>query len=189
MAGSPPRNAMLTPVNNCFHTIVVQTTKQAGMQLFPHYPCRAFSLCFCSPSRVSDIPTRSSANKHESRHRFYPHRDPLLLLLRLLRSGQSVILTLNRLVLVGDSVHPCATPCKISTYFDIFPSSITALLTHSVIFFIILHIFPLIPISHNVFHNPFLRTVSWAFCTPRNKLYRVTPASFLPWINLPNVYT
>ena len=61
----------------------------------------------------------------------------------------SSIHTLNRL---GDSVHPCAAPCKIlyqQTWLPgISPSSITALVAHSVIFLIILHIFPLILISH-----------------------------------------
>ena len=58
---------------------------------------------------------------------------------------RSFIYILNRL---GDNVHSCAIPCKRSNYFGISPSSSTALLAHSVIFFIVLHIFPLIPISH-----------------------------------------
>ena len=37
----------------------------------------------------------------------------------------SLIYTLSKL---GNSVHPCASRCKLSTHFDISPSSITALL-------------------------------------------------------------
>ena len=92
--------------------------------------------------------------KRQSRHRIFPtvthcYTVSIATIMSLLR-------TLNRF---GDSVHPCATPSKIST-FDIPSSKITALQAHSVIFFIILHMFPLIPRSQNVFHNPFIHTVS-----------------------------
>ena len=64
----------------------------------------------------------------------------------------SLTYTLNRL---GDSVHPCATPCQISTKFDISPSKITALPAPSFILFLI---FSLVPISHTFSHNTFLQT-------------------------------
>ena len=50
------------------------------------YPDRAFSVCFYNPSCVSDIPTKSSASKHQSRLRIFHHRDSPALLLWLLSS-------------------------------------------------------------------------------------------------------
>ena len=93
--------------------------------------------------------------RHQSRHCIVPHRDSCTAAST--ATIMSPIYTLNK---SGDNVHPCATPCKISTYLDVSPSSVTALLAHSVIFLIILQVFPLIPISHNFSHDPLLRSVS-----------------------------
>ena len=143
----------------------------------------AFSICFCNPSGASDIPTKSSANINPD-----TVSSPIVTPCYAASTAAITLLvyTLNRL---GDSVHPCATPCKISTYLDISPSSIAAFHAHSIIIFIVLRTFPLIPIPHI-----FSKTHSSILChrpsvhLGREK-YGVSPVSFLPLITSSNVYT
>ena len=165
--------------SSSFHT---STAHSLTFAVTLHFVAKssAFSSCFCNPSGVYDIPTRSSANIDPDNVSSPAVTPCLAASTAIIRSSTYI---LNR---IGDNVHPCATLCKISTYFNIYPSSITALLTHSVICFISLHILPLILIAHSFFHNPFLHAVSEAFSTSTNKQY-VRPAYFLPRIISPNV--
>ena len=94
-----------------------------------------------------------------------------------------------------DNVHPCATPCKRLSYIILQCLPVQhhrisrTLLRHFICVFIVLHIFPLTPISHSVFHTAFLHTVTWGFCTSRTKHYVCCPASFLLSIVFYKVYT
>ena len=78
----------------------------------------AFSIRFCNPSGVSDI-SHEIICKHQCRHCVFLHRD--FCFAASTAAMVSLPFTLNRF---GDSVHPCAcaTPCKVSTYFDISPA-------------------------------------------------------------------
>src|SRR3954470_18961648 len=64
---------------------------------------------------------------------------------------------------MGDMTHPCLTPVLKSNHSVCSSPTNTALCTTPYIPFTTLHIFPLIPSSHNLFHRPFLHTVSYAF--------------------------
>ena len=104
----------------------------------------AVSICSCNPSGVSDINTKSSANINPDTvsspivtHCFVASAATIL----------SLLFTFNT---SGDSVHSCATPCKIPTYLDVSPSSITELLAHSVIF---VHHSPYLSFDPNSPHN------------------------------------
>ena len=70
----------------------------------------AFPIRFCNPSGVSDIPTKLSANVNADTVSS-PTVTPCFA--SSTTSITSSIGTLNRLC---DSVHPCATPCKIYIY-------------------------------------------------------------------------
>ena len=117
---------------------------------------RAFSVCLSNRSGVYGFLTKSSANIN-------PDTASSSTVTPCFAAStatiMSLICTLNKF---GDGVHLCATHCKTCkrlTYFDIFPSSITAIQALSVVFLIFLYIFPSIPIPHNFSHNPFLQTV------------------------------
>ena len=75
-----------------------------------------FSVCFCNPSGVSDIPTKSSTHIN-------PDTVYFLTVTPCFAASTATIMSLiHTLNTLGDSVHPCATLCKISTYCSsIFP--------------------------------------------------------------------
>ncbi|CAN0321085.1 unnamed protein product [Ectocarpus sp. 4 AP-2014] len=144
----------------------------------------AASICSCSPSRVSGMPTKSSAYSIPDTEVFVPHTFTSFRTAST-TSNRSLVNTWNN---VGDSVQPCGTPCSMSENLDSSSSfSITVLFVHPVIFFSTLHIFPLIPYLDICLHSPFLHTVSHTFFTSMEKHYVGFPAVFLPWMILPTV--
>ena len=106
--------------------------------------------CFCNSSGVSDIPAKSSVNINPDTVSS-PTATPCLAAST--ATIRSLTYILNRL---GDGAHLCVPRYKlpmVSTSSDIFPSGITAPLTHSVICFLVLYMFPLVPIAHTFFHK------------------------------------
>ena len=91
---------------------------------------------------------------------------------------------------LGENVNPCATPCTRSTNLDTSPSGIKALLEHPATFFIILNIFPLIPLSYSFLHSPILpKLCRRPFVHLEINRPLIAPVSFRPWIVSPIVYT
>ena len=130
---------------------------------------RAFSVCLSNRSGIYGFLTKSSANINPDTASsstvtpcFAASTATIMsLICTLNKFGDGVHLCATHCKF-GDGVHLCATHCKTCkrlTYFDIFPSSITAIQALSVVFLIFLYIFPSIPIPHNFSHNPFLQTV------------------------------
>ena len=127
------------------------------------------SICFCNPSGVSDIPTKSSANINPDTAVSPPIVTPCHAAWT--ATIMSLICTLNKF---RDNVHPCATPCKISTCFDIFCTLLLLALSHLTIDYASLsergtvpdpskrhlHSWALITLFFRMFHGKFLLVLS-----------------------------